>query len=459
MTKEQVPFSEDGETNTLGAILIDPDAMVAISAILKSSDFFTEQNQLVYTAMLSLYNRGEGIDEITVAQELGDKLNEVGGASYLVGIAGRTVTSIHAEYYAKIVKSTSIRRRLISAGEQTISIAHEETDTNKCMSKIDQMLMSIQSDMAQPHLITPEQLSEIGATHYGKLRNPQKHVSISTGFEELDFHTGGLFPGDYIVLAARAGLGKSQVGLQMAQSAGRIAPVLLCPVEMHYKQLLDRMVAQRVGVPIRQIRSGGYTDELNDRIFGEALPSVYESGIYLLALNNDIIDTPIITSTLIGTMARHMKSAYGLGLIIIDYIGLLDPIAGDEKRQRSDQVRHISRRIKVMANSLEVPVIAIAQINREAERRADKRPQMSDLRESGGLEEDADGVWLLYRDDYYDPDAANKGEAEFLVAKQRQGQGNIKLSLHWDNTYGRYIEIGEMPKHIIPPQQIPEEFK
>jgi len=228
---------------------------------------------------------------------------------------------------------------------------------------------------------------------------------------------------------------------------------------MHYKQLLDRIVASHTGVPIRQIRSGGYSDDLNDRIFSEALPTVYESGIYLLALNNDMMDSPVVTSTLIGTMARHMKSAYGLGLIVIDYIGLLDPIAGDEKRQRSDQIRHISRRLKVMANSLEVPLIAIAQINREAERRADKRPQMSDLRESGGLEEDADGVWLLYRDDYYDPDAANKGEAEFLVAKQRQGQGNIKLSLHWDTTYSRYTEIGQMPKHTIKPQIMPEEFR
>jgi len=312
--------------------------------------------------------------------------------------------------------------------------------------------------MAQPHLITPEQLSEIGATHYGKLRDPQHRVSISTGFEELDFHTGGLFPGDYIILAARAGLGKSQVALQMAQSAGRIVPVLFCPIEMHYKQILDRMVSSMTGIPIRQIRSGGYTEEMSDRIFSQALPQVYESGIYLMALNNDIVDSPQITSTLIGTMARHMKSAYGLGLIVIDYIGLLDPIAGDEKRQRSEQVRHISRRLKVLANSLEVPLLCVAQINREPERRADKRPIISDLGETGGLEQDSDAVYLLYRNDYYDINA-DPGIAEFWLAKQRQGKANIMLPLHWDDNLSRYHEIGRQPKINKMPREMPEEFK
>jgi replicative DNA helicase len=327
------------------------------------------------------------------------------------------------------------------------------------MSKADQILLSIQSDMATPHIITPEQLSEIGAVHYGNLRDPQHRVSISTGFEELDYHTGGMFPGDYIILAARAGLGKSQVALQMAQSAGKIAPVLFCPIEMHYKQILDRMVSSQSGIPIRNIRSGGYTDEMVGRIFGDALPEVHESGIYLLALNNDIVDTPVVTSTLIGTMARHMKMSFGLGLVVIDYIGLLDPILGDEKRSRTDQIRHISRRLKVMANSLQVPILCVAQINREAEKKADRRPELSSLRDSGSLEEDADGVWLLYRDDYYDPEATNKGEAEFWLAKQRQGKANIMLPLSWDESFSRYRQIGTPPKSIRQPQEMPEEFR
>jgi replicative DNA helicase len=457
---KDVPKNPKAEISTLGSIILDQEAMVVVMPILSPSDFFEGRHQTIYTAMLSLFNRGESIDQITIAQELlsQKKLDEV-DISYLSDLITEVPTSLHAEYYARIVKSHSIRRRLVSAGEQIGALAYGETDPNICMSKADQILLSIQSDMATPHLITPSQLSEIGAVHYGNLRNPQHRVSISTGFEELDYHTGGMFPGDYIILAARAGLGKSQVALQMAQCAGKIVPVLFCPIEMHYKQILDRMVASRIGIPIRQIRSGGYSDEVTDRIFSQALPEVHESGIYMLSLNNDIVDSPIVTSTLIGTMARHMKMSYGLGLIVIDYIGLLDPIIGDEKRQRSEQIRHISRRLKVMANSLQIPILCVAQINREAEKKADRRPELSSLRDSGSLEEDADGVWLLYRDDYYDQEATNKGEAEFWLAKQRQGKANIKLDLHWSELWSRYEEIGYQPKITREPEQMPEEFK
>jgi replicative DNA helicase len=456
---KEVPKNRSAEISCLGSILIDQEAMVVVMPILKPSDFFEERHQDIYTAMMSIFNRGESIDQITVAQELNalKKLGEV-DITYLSDLITEVPTSLHAEHYARIVKSHSIRRRLVTAGEQIGALAYGETDPNVCMSKADQILLTIQSDMATPHLITPSQLAEIGAIHYGNLRDPQHRVSISTGFEELDFHTGGMFPGDYIILAARAGLGKSQVALQVAEVAGKIVPTLVCPIEMHYKQMMDRLVASRTGVPIRQIRAGGYSDEVTDRIFSQALPSIHESGIYLLALNNDIVDTATVTVSLISTMARHMKMSYGLGLIVVDYIGLLDPIAGDEKRQRSEQIRHISRRLKVMANSLEVPLLAIAQINREPERRSDKRPALSDLSESGGLEQDADAVWLLYRDDYYDSEASTKGEAEFWLAKQRQGKANIKLDLHWQEEFSRYLEIGLPPKLIKKAQQMPEEF-
>jgi len=458
---KEIPRNNDAEINTLGSILIDQEAMVAVSNVLKVADFFIEAHQVIYTAMLQLYNRGEGIDQITVAQEVHGmkKINEIGGVSYLSELISQVPTSLHAEYYARIVKSTSIRRRLISAAGQIENLAIEETDPAVCLSKTDQMLMTIQAEMATPHLITPNQLAELGFSHYDKLKNPQHRVSISTGYEELDYHTGGLFPGDYIILAARAGLGKSQVALQIAMEAGRFAPVLFCPVEMHFKQILDRIVASETGVPIRQIRTGGYSERLADDIFSHALPVVHESGIYLLAINNDIVDTPIVTSTLIGTMARHMKLSYGLGLIVIDYIGLLDPISGDERKSRADQIRHISRRLKVMANSLEVPLIAVAQINREAERKADKRPELSELRDSGSLEEDADAVYFLYRDDYYDTSTTNKGEAEFIVAKQRQGKSNFTLKLSWDDTFSRYREIGRMPQLSHRPIETPEAFK
>lgn len=442
--EKSIPRDLDAEEATLGSILIDSEAMDAVSPFLKIGDFFTEQNQLVYKSMLQLYNRGEAIDQITVSQELNSmgKYDEAGGAAYLSHLISIIPTSLHAVHYARIVKNTSIRRRLISCAGQIESLAYNEQDPQICMSKTDQMLLKIQSEMAIPHLITPEQLAELAFAHYDELRNPQHHVSLSTGFEDLDYHTGGFFAGDLTIFAARTGLGKSQVALQIAQVVGKIAPVLLCPIEMHYKQTLDRLTAQQIGVPIRQIRAGGYSEELADRIFGEVLPSIHNSGIYLLSLHNDIVDTPTITVNMISTMARHMKLAYGLGLIIIDYIGLIDPLTEQLRTSRAEQVGYISRRLKLMSNSLEIPTLAIAQINREPERRADKRPELSDLRDSGNLEQDADNVWFLYRDDYYDSDADTKGTAEFIIAKQRQGQSNIKLKLTWNEQYGKYNEIG-----------------
>lgn len=461
MREQLPPYSDDAEEATLGSILIDDDAMVTVSTIVNSEDFFSEQNQFVYGAMLRIYNRGEGINQITVAEELValEKLDEAGGASYMSHLVAMTPTSIHAQHYAKIVRDMAYRRRLISAAGQIENLAYKETDINICREKTERMLLGIQSNLVMPNILTPQNLAELGGKHYESLRNPNHRVAISTGYDDLDYHTGGLFPGDYIILAARAGLGKSQVALQFAEYMGQIAPVLICPIEMDYQQLLDRLVSSHSGVPIRQIRSGGYSDELTERIFAHALPSIHESGIYMLSLNNDFIDYPTVTINLIGSMARHMKMAYGLGVIIIDYIGLLDPISGDEKRSRADQIRHISRRIKVLTNNLGVATIAVTQINREPERRADKRPTMADIAESGGLEQDADGIWLLYRDDYYDPESSAKGEAEFIVAKQRQGQSNVKFTLHWNEVHSRYQEIGRMPQLSHRPFETPEAFK
>jgi replicative DNA helicase len=437
------PYDLDAEEAVLGSVLIDDDAMTIVTSVVNVEDFYSEQNQFVYGAILRLYNRGVGINQITVAQELVslNKLDDAGGAAYLSHLVSMVPTSLHAKYYAQIVKDTAIRRRLMSAAGQIENLAAKEPDPNVCMAKTDQMLLGIQAGMAIPHLITPTKLAELGAEHYGKMRNPLHRVAVSTGCESLDNITGGLFPAEYWILAARTGLGKSQIAFQISQAVGRLGPVLICPLEMHWKQILDRVTAQAVGVPIRKVRLGGYSDELTSNIFNIALPYVSESNIYLLSLGSNMVDAPSVTISTIGAMARHMKMAYGLSLVVIDYIGLIDPPSVEFRASRAEQVSHISRGIKGIANALEVPILAVAQINREPERRADKRPELSDLRDSGSLEQDADVVCFLYRDDYYDPEAENKHEAEFHIAKQRQGESGIKLIIHWDEIRGRYKEF------------------
>lgn len=437
------PYNEDAEEAVLGSILIDSESIYDILPFLQASDFFIEANQNIYECARKIAGRGEGVNQITLAEELIGikKLNECGGAAYLSHLVSTTPTSLHIVYYANIVKHTSVRRRLISASGQIEALCYSEQDPNVLMSKADQLMLGVQSELSIPHLITPTKLAELGADHYGKMRNPTHRIAISTGCPDLDNITGGLFPAEYWILAARTGLGKSQIAFQIAQAAGSLAPVLVCPLEMHWKQILDRLTAQTVGVPIRKIRIGSYSDELTSDIFNVALPYVSESNIYLLSLGNNMVDTPSVTISTIGSMARHMKMAFGLGLIVIDYIGLIDPPSNEFRASRAEQVSHISRGIKGIANAMEVPVLAVAQINREPERRADKRPELSDLRDSGSLEQDADVVCFLYRDDYYDPDVPNKHEAEFHIAKQRQGESGIKLTIHWDEIRGRYKEF------------------
>lgn len=434
------PYNEDAEEAVLGSILIDTDAMLEVSLI-GAEDFFIDANQIIFGAMLKIAQRGESINQITVAEELGNKLNDAGGASYFSHLVAMVPTSIHAKHYAQIVKNTAIRRRLISATDQIASSCYNENDPVKILSNADRLLLSIQSSLSVPHLITPERLAELGVDYYGKLRDPANRIAVSTGFEQLDLCTGGLFPGEYWIIAARAGLGKSQVALQIAQNVGKNGPVLIFSLEMHWRQILDRLTAQAVGVPVRKIRGGGYDDDLMSRIYNIALPGVAESNLFLFELGNNAVEMPLVTIPMITSMTRHMKMAYGLSLVIIDYIGLIDAPREDMRSSRAEQVSHISRGIKGLTTSLEVPVIAVAQINREPERRANRRPELSDLRDSGSLEQDADVVSFIYRDDYYDSEAENKGEAEYWIAKQRQGESGIKLMMHWDRDYGRYKDF------------------
>lgn len=437
-----VPFDEAAEEAVLGSILVDSDAIFDI-AFIDASDFFIEQNQLVFGAMLRIAKRGEAVNQITTAQELAVKnqLDEVGGASYLSYLVGHTPTSIHIHSYAQIVKNTSIRRTLISTTEQINSACYTENDPTIILSNADRMLLNVQSSLSMPHLITPTKLAEMGVEYYGKLRDPDNKIAVSTGFEQLDMCTGGMFPGEYWILAARAGLGKSQVGLQIGLNVGKRGPVLIFSLEMHWNQILDRLVAQQVGVPVRKIRVGGYDDDLMSRIYNIAIPSVAESNLFLFELGNNAVEMPLVTIPMITSITRHMKMAYGVSLVIIDYIGLVDAPKEDMRSSRAEQVSHISRAIKGLTRSLEVPCLAIAQINREPERRANRRPELSDLRDSGSLEQDADDVLFLFRNDYYDSEAEDRGEAELWIAKQRQGESGIKLMMHWDRDYGRYKEF------------------
>ncbi len=441
---KQLPFDQDAEYATIGSLLIDGDVMNELS-FLQSGDFFIEQNQYVYSAIEQLFNRGDAIDQITVAKELiaMQKLDDVGGVAYLSQLVCIVPTSLHAKHYGRIVKNTAVRRRLISVAGQIENLAYSEQDPYKCMAKSDEMILRIQGDLSMPHVLTPYQLADKGTVRYPELQDTSRKVSISTGYYDLDQFTGGLFPSEYYILAARPGIGKSQIALQIAMAAGKRGPVLIFPLEMSWQSMLDRIVAQTLPTPkpphqiplLQKIRRGGYSDSFLDDIMAVSLPAVSESNIYLMSLQNDFIETPQFTLAMINSMCRHVKMAYGLKLVIIDYISLIDSPASDQRKSRAEQVGAVSKGIKHLCASIEVPVLALAQINREPEKRDGRRPRLENLRESGSLEADADAVFLMYRDMTGEDDTE---DAELIIAKQRQGQSGITLKMHWDAIRGRY---------------------
>lgn len=443
------PFDLDAEQATLGAVLVDGDVMNELS-FLKPADFFSEQNQILYKAFEELFNRGEAITQITVANELVGvkKLNDVGGTAYLSGLVAQVFSPIYAKHYGQIVKNTAIRRRLISASERISSIAYNENDPYKCLAQADEYMIDIQNDLSIPHVITPYQLAEKGVIRYQKLQNPQHRIAVSTGFFELDQFTGGLFPGEYTIMAARPSIGKSQIALQVAQNVGKIGPVLVFALEMNWQSVVDRLVAQKLPkpkypqqvTPLQKIRRGGYSEEFLDNIMNISLPYISESNIYLMSLQNEFVEAPQFTLNVISSMARHVKMAYGLKLLVIDYIGLIDSPSSEQRKSRAEQVSAISKGIKHLCSSLEIPVLALAQINREPEKKEVKRPRLEHLKDSGSLEADADNVWLLYRDITGESDS---NDAEMILAKQRQGQAGIILPMPWDSERGRYSCFSE----------------
>ena len=444
------PYDADAEESVIGSILIDSEAIYAVNSFLKVEDFFNEPNQFIYDAMMKISESGGAINQVTVASSLAGtgKLDEAGGAAYLSHCISETPTSLHVEHYARIVFNLAVRRRLISAASQIENIAYTESDPHQCVTKIDQLLLKSYSRLALPRIITPDELAELAVTRYTNLRNKEHPVAISTGWPELDEATGGMFPGESWILAARTGIGKSQIAIQIAQCAGNFGSVAIFPLEMDYESILDRIISQTIpptNYPskisqLQRIRSGAFGDDTFQNIM-DAIPSIAESNLYLFSLRNDMITVPPVTINYILSTAQHVKMAYGLSLIVIDYLGLLDAPPEDIRKTRTDQVSAMSKGIKTMARILDVPILTLVQINREPERRTDHRPQSSDLRDSGSIEQDADVLLLAYRDSAYDEICDNPEEAEVRIAKQRQGGSNITLKLHWEKQRGKYSEI------------------
>lgn len=430
------PHDIEAEEAVIGSLLIDSDAIFKIAAHLKPEDFFKEQNQWIYDACLSLYQRSEGVDQITVAHELArrGKLEEAGGAAYLSHLISIVPTSLQIEYYAQIVSRLTIMRKLITAGGQIAAIGYEAGPyVDESLSKAEDLLFRLRQrqsprDFVPLRHVLDQYFEESGPSQ----PQEEKSAHVLTGFTALDDFLGGLQPSDLIVLAARPSLGKTGLALNIARNAAiyQQAYIALFSLEMAKEAIVQRLLAIESGVDSRQIRLGTYNEREERRIM-EASGILSEAPIY-------IDDSPQIRVAEMRSKARRLHFDQTINLIIVDYLQLIQGEAKVESRVQ--QVSEITRALKALARELNIPVLAISQLSRAVEWRASHMPQLADLRESGSIEQDADIVMFIYRDEMvYTEDEWNKtrdiekepypkGIADIIIAKHRNGPiGTTKL--------------------------------
>jgi replicative DNA helicase len=424
--KQIIPHNEEAEGAVLGSVLIDSSQVASLD--LQPSAFFDSRHQAIYQAALDLYRQGEGIDQITVAHELQrkGKLEPIGGVAYLSHLISITPTSIHAPYYAKVLRDCSFSRSLITAGERIAQVGYRNEDPQQSVTDSHALLSDIEKSIPATQIWSPKDIADNANKRYAQLRNVIP--GISTGFRQFDRWTGGFFNGDYIILASRPGMGKSSCALQIAKQIGRRGhKALFISLEMMPEAIIDKMVASLIGRPASMVRRGNYSDELLGEIT-LSLGQLAEANLYLCR-------GPATTGSLRQIMER-MKLSYGLDIAFIDYLQLLRDRYGGNDNER---IGFISGELAAISKEFNVPVVVLSQLSRALEARSDKRPLLSDLRSSGSLEQDADLILFLSRESYYNRSINLHGaEAELLIGKSRMG-GIGKLSLYWDAHKEKYV--------------------
>jgi replicative DNA helicase len=435
------------EQSVLGGMLISKDAIADVIEILRGNDFYRPAHEIIYEAVLELYGHGEPVDPVTVAAELTKRgeIAKIGGAPYLHTLMSAVPTAANANYYAKIVREQSILRKLIEAGTKVVQLGYaSEGEVDDAVDKAQAEVFAVterraSEDYVKLNTLLPEALDQIEAISRGSVVE-----GVMTGFKELDILTNGLHPSNMIVLAARPAMGKSTLGLDIARQAAILdkATTVIFSLEMSRSEITMRMLSAEARVPLNSIRSGQLSDEDWSRL-ARRMGEISEAPLF-------IDDSPNLSMMEIRAKARRLKQRHDLKLIIIDYLQLMT--SGKRVENRQQEVSEFSRQLKLLAKELEIPVIAISQLNRSPEQRSDKRPMLSDLRESGSIEQDADVVILLHRDDVYD--SQNRpGEADLMVAKHRNGPTKtitVSAQLH----YSRFVN---MPPSYSAREQYPKE--
>jgi replicative DNA helicase len=443
------PHNHEAEQSVIGAIFLEPQALITASEILLPTDFYRTAHQKIFQTMLNLSDQGKAIDVITVTEELSAKkeLEDVGGLSYLSELANAVPTAANIAHYAKIVEEKALLRRLIRTATKIVEDGYtREDEVDALLSEAEKKMMEVASRKTAGDFKHIQDVLVQTYDNIEQLLNREGDVTgIPTGFRDLDKITAGFQRNDLIIVAARPSVGKTAFALNVAQAAAIKARenVAIFSLEMGADQLVMRMLCSEGNIDAQVLRTGTLEDE-DWRKLTMAMGSLSNSGVY-------IDDTPGIRVNEIRAKCRRLAQENGLGMILIDYLQLIQG-SGKPGENRQQEVSEISRSLKGLARELKVPVIALSQLSRGVEQRQDKRPMMSDLRESGSIEQDADIVAFLYRDDYYNKDeSAEKNVIEIILAKQRNGPtGTVKLS--FKKEYNKFLDVDWAATNIAPPE-------
>lgn len=431
------PHDIEAEQAVIGSMLTDKDAISSALEVLKAEDFYREDNKLIFEAIVNLYNRAEPVDIITLKTELQSmkQLEAVGGLEYIAQLPDKVPTTANVEQYIKIVEEKSALRALIKTANDLINLGYDQTqEVEDILDTAEKRIFDVIQNRNQKGYSAIKDILVDSFTELEQLYNQKQHITgIPTGFADLDYITAGLHPSDLVIVAARPAMGKSAFALNIATNAAVRANtgVAIFSLEMSKEQMTNRILCSEAMVDSNKVRTGKIEDDDWTKL-AEASGALSQAQIF-------IDDTPGISVMEIRAKCRKLKLEKNIGLVVIDYIQL---VQGSSKKNssREQEISEISRSLKILAKEIGVPVIALSQLSRSVEQRPDHRPMLSDLRESGAIEQDADIVMFLYRDDYYNEDSEKKNIAEVILAKHRAGStGTVELA--WLGSYTKFANL------------------
>lgn len=434
------PHNIEAEQSVLGSLMLDKDAIIKIADLIKVGDFYKDAHNTVYEMMLELYEEREPIDVLSLSNKLEEKkkLDEIGGSSYLASLVNTVPSASNIVHYAKVVQKKALLRRLIKEATEILEMGyHEGDDVEKILDEAEQKIFYVSQKYIKQDFIPIKSILESAFERIDRLHREENVLrGVPTGFADLDNILAGLQKSDLVILAARPSIGKTTLALDIARHAGTKLkiPVGIFSLEMSSDQLIDRMLAAQAGVDLWRLRTGRLRSDPDNNDFqkiGDAMGVLSEAPIF-------IDDTATANVLEMRTMARRLQAEHKLGLIIIDYLQLME---GRRTENRVQEISEISRSLKNLAREINIPILALSQLSRAVESRSPQIPKLSDLRESGSIEQDADVVLFLYREDREKPDTPNKNIVEVIVSKHRNGPlGRVQLYFEETSTTFKSLE-------------------